>query len=181
MLIEGTAAIVGLSGSAIILRNLLSSRNPKITKLRGPNIGLITTHQMQTSQAPYFWLMRNLDFKQATTHFLALGSSGSGKTVTIKLLMKSVLPRVLVPGSDVRALVYDAKTDVLPSLRGMGVPEERLLIMNPLDKRCVAWDMAKDITNPFFMDQVAATLIPKPDEVKDHILSMLPERSLLGS
>lgn len=58
-----------------------------------------------------------------------------------------------------RALVYDAKLEVIPQLAGMGL-HAPVLILNPFDKRSVAWDMAVDITEPATAKQIASIFIP---------------------
>jgi hypothetical protein len=114
-----------------------------------------------SEDAPFLWGGRFLPFSLACKHFLTVGSTGSGKTILISLLMRSVLQRITNPDSaDARALVYDAKTDVLSILRGMGLPDEQILVLNPFDSRVTAWHMAGDITNPFQADDVAAVFIP---------------------
>lgn len=62
--------------------------------------------------------------------------------------------------ADARALVYDSKTDLLSMICGMGVPEDRLLVLNPFDARVWAWHMAADIRDPMQADDVANVLIP---------------------
>ena len=52
-----------------------------------------------------------LPTEAATTHFCVTGASGSGKTITIRLLMQSVLP-FIGTGNDRRAIIDDAKQDV---------------------------------------------------------------------
>ncbi|MGV2342203.1 MAG UNVERIFIED_CONTAM: type IV secretion system DNA-binding domain-containing protein [Planctomycetaceae bacterium] len=49
-------------------------------------------------------------------HFLAVGTTGSGKTVVMRLLMQSVLPEI-GSGNDVRAVIYDAKQDMMSILQ----------------------------------------------------------------
>ncbi len=100
-----------------------------------------------------------LPSKAATTHFMVVGAPGSGKTLTLRLLMQEVLPLVGT-GRDHRALVYDAKRDVLSLLHGMSLPC-RIVTLNPFDRRSVAWDMAADITAPATARQVATILIPE--------------------
>jgi len=102
--------------------------------------------------------MLNLPAEVATTHFLVTGATGSGKTITLRLLMQSVLPRI-GKGFDCRALVYDAKQDILSTLGGMKL-QCPVVTLNPFDKRCVAWDMARDITGPATAQQTASILIP---------------------
>ena len=106
----------------------------------------------------FFGFLR-LAEETANTHISITGVSGSGKTILIRLLMQSVLPEI-VPGSDKRAIVYDAKQDIVSHLYGMGVSCP-IKILNPFDTRSVAWDMAKDITAPATAHQIASILIPE--------------------
>lgn len=94
-------------------------------------------------------------------HFALIGAVGSGKTLAMRLLMQTVLPSIK-PKSDWRALVYDAKRDVLSLIAGMGV-DCPVVTLNPFDARSAAWDMAKDITSPATALQVATILIPEED------------------
>ncbi|MEN8717009.1 MAG: type IV secretion system DNA-binding domain-containing protein [Verrucomicrobiales bacterium] len=114
-----------------------------------------------TEGLPYLWGGRFISFSSACKHFLAVGSTGSGKTVLISLLMKEVMREIAKSGAaNARALVYDSKTDLLPIIKGMGVPEEKIVVLDPFDARVWAWDMAADITDPMQADDVASVLIP---------------------
>ena len=73
--------------------------------------------------------------------------------------MQSVLPRI-GQGFGHRALIYDAKQDVLSVLAGMRLSCP-IRTLNPLDTRSVAWDMAADITCPASAFQVASLLVPE--------------------
>ncbi len=73
-------------------------------------------------------------------------------------MMESILPRI-GSGQDSRALIYDAKRDMIPILVGQGM-EDRIVSLHPFDERGSAWDMAKDITSPAAADQAATVLIP---------------------
>ncbi len=95
---------------------------------------------------------------QATTHFAVVGATGSGKTLLTRNLMESVLPRI-GSGKDSRALIYDAKRDMLPILVGMGL-EDKVVSLHPFDQRGASWNIAKDITSPASADQTATILIP---------------------
>ena len=112
-----------------------------------------------------FWGGLWLPIEVATSHFCVVGATGSGKTLTLRLLMQSVLPRIANSG-DTRALVYDAKMDALPYLVGMGIAEERIVNLNPFDERGAAWDMAADITSPVSALQLATILIPDDRSTK---------------
>src|SRR5262249_39684298 len=56
----------------------------------------------------------------ATRHFAFIGTTGSGKTLLQRLLMQSALPKIGA-GLGHRAVVYDAKQDILSILAGMRV------------------------------------------------------------
>jgi len=99
---------------------------------------------------------------EATSHYLAVGATGSGKTSIIRLLLQSVLPR-FTPNGDNRALIYDAKQDALPLLSAM-CPHVDIIPLNPFDQRGAAWDIAADIREPRAAIEIAYTLIPDMPE-----------------
>ncbi|MBA4064551.1 MAG: hypothetical protein C0501_12735 [Isosphaera sp.] len=107
------------------------------------------------------WGACRLPSAAAVLHWLVVGTTGSGKTLTLRLLMQDAL-RLITPGSDARALVYDAKRDALPLLAGMGLscPVKTL---NPLDERGVAWAIARDCTAPATAVQLAEVFVPDQD------------------
>lgn len=108
------------------------------------------------------WGGLSLPEHRAEGHFCIVGATGSGKTTAISQMMNAVLPSI-GPGSRSRALIYDAKRDVLSTLRAIGVPDERIRILNPFDARSDSWDMAKDIKGPAATLQLASILIPKEE------------------
>lgn len=91
------------------------------------------------------WLSIHVPPEKSVNHFLAVGTTGSGKTTILRLLMQGAIPNV--GNGDCRALVYDAKQDMVAILSGM-VPMDRIVIMNPFDSRCARWDMAVDLDEP---------------------------------
>lgn len=97
-------------------------------------------------------------------HYAVMGQNGSGKTLTIRMLMRTAL----APKGELlhRALVYDPKLDFYPVLRGIGIPEARIHILNPFDQRSAAWDLTADIQSRATARQLAANLIARNE--KDH-------------
>jgi type IV secretory pathway TraG/TraD family ATPase VirD4 len=135
--------------------------------------------QLMEGESEYlYWGGLNLPLSVATTHFAVIGSTGSGKTILIRLLMQSVLPRI-GKGLDSRALVYDAKQDSMSMLKGIA-PDTEIILLNPFDRRGVAWDMAKDITSPTIAQQVATILIPEEKNISQPFFSDAARHLLSG-
>ncbi len=97
-----------------------------------------------------------LPTQELTTHMKVIGSTRSGKTNVLRLMMQGVLLR-----KDTRALIYDPKTEFPSILAGMGISEEEMLILNPFDARAYAWDMAKDLTDDRDAEALAQILVPE--------------------
>lgn len=93
-------------------------------------------------------------------HLFFLGATGSGKSVSITLLL-DVLRQIgnsgTVDGS--RAAIYDAKLDTLSTLAHLGVTAP-IIVANPFDTRSSAWRMCDDITSPASAYEMASTLFP---------------------
>lgn len=100
-----------------------------------------------------------LPSRAACSHFAIAGATGSGKTLLQRLLMQSALSRI-GQGDSHRALLYDAKQDLLPLLAGMDL-RAPIHTLHPLDRRAVAWNMAADIKTPAAALQTASLLIPE--------------------
>jgi len=90
-------------------------------------------------------------------HMMIIGAVNSGKTVLMRMLMQSTLPKIK-PGSDRRAIVYDAKKNTLPLLAGMGVTCP-IVILNPTHADSYAYDMATDVDSPVVASEVARILM----------------------
>ena len=99
----------------------------------------------------------------ATRHFLAAGTTGSGKSLIQRLLMRDALLRIQ-DGTDARALIVDAKNDSAAFLQHIGVTCP-VYSLNPFESStefpiAVAWDIAADITSPARALNLGASLIP---------------------
>ena len=95
----------------------------------------------------------------------------------MRLLMQSVLPSIRT-GSGRRALIYDAKQDVISILSGMKV-HCPVVILNPLDVRSAAWEIAVDVNSPAIALQVAHAF--NPDEQGYNAFFVKAARDLMAA
>lgn len=107
----------------------------------------------------FLWGGVQIPAQEACTHFLVSGASGSGKTLTLRLLMQSLFA-TMNTGSNRRAIIYDAKRDMLSLLSGMEM-DATVYILNPFDDRCVAWAIGRDVTTQADAQTLADLLIAK--------------------
>ena len=107
----------------------------------------------------YFGGLWLLD-KAETSGFMVVGAPGTGKTLLLRMTMKSVFDR-FSEQEDARAVVADIKGDMVSLLLGMGIDEEQLCLMNPWDRRCHEWNMALDVKGPDVALQIATNFIPE--------------------
>lgn len=98
-------------------------------------------------------------FKDAVLNFLIVGSIGSGKTIMLRLFLQTLLPHIHQGGTK-RAIVYDAKQNFLPILKGIN-PQTPVHILNPFDCRHAAWDMSRDIHSVADCIMLADALAPE--------------------
>jgi len=101
-----------------------------------------------------------LPAKAETGGTMLVGAPGTGKTLMLRMTMGSVVSH-FSDELDARAVVADIKQDMVSILLGMGVPESRLCLMNPWDRRCHEWNMAADVTGPDVSLQIATIFIPE--------------------
>jgi type IV secretory pathway TraG/TraD family ATPase VirD4 len=151
-----------------------------------------------THDRRFFWGGHHYYLKDASRHCLIMGATGSGKTLSLRLLMQSVLPYIGMSGApglpplDHRAIIYDAKQDMLSYLYGMGPdPKQnpagaaawrrRIKVLNPFDARCCAWDIAADIKTPGAAQQLATNLIPPEPESSQPFFSDAARHLLYGA
>ena len=103
-----------------------------------------------------------LPTKETAQHFLFVGTTGSGKTTIIRLLMQDALQDI-DEGTNARAMFNNPKGDMLPLIKSMA-PHVRVVAMDPFDQRGAAWDVAKDIDDSAKAVQFAHTLIGERQE-----------------
>lgn len=122
-----------------------------------------------------FWAMRDLPIRQALTHLLITGASGSGKTTVIKLFLQSIAARFR-PGwsrtkkaedeedpQSEQLILFDAKGDTVFLLHKLGLTlaNQKLFILNPYDARSAVWNLAEVMTTPAMARALATLLIPE--------------------
>lgn len=100
----------------------------------------------------------DLPAEVAIGNFIVAGAVGTGKTLMHREVMRSVLPHIQ-PGSDIRALIYDVKSDLLGQLSRMDLRSE-VVVFNPFDKRSTPWNIAADVRTRAQARHFAKALIP---------------------
>lgn len=120
-------------------------------------------NELASEEGLLVWGPFRIDPVYATEHFLVAGTTGSGKTVLINMLMKSALQH----GPPRRAVLYDSKQELAPLLDGMGL-RSRTRLLHPYDTRSCAWDMARDITGPLSARQMATILVPEESGAREN-------------
>ncbi len=162
---NGLGVFAGVLAACTQTRYRAPVAAPRSEHVRGPNL---ISHQEALTRAAqqmgpdgqgFIWGAVTLPFSCATGHFCVVGEPGSGKTKTIQLLLKYLLPTIK-PGSNRRALLYDAKRDLFSTLAGMDVACP-VRTLHPFDRRGWAWDIAADVTSPMLAIEIATILIPE--------------------
>lgn len=137
--------------------------------------------RFNAGEGSLFWGGLHLPEHCGTEHFAIVGTPGSGKTLSLHLLMKSVLPK-MARGTNRRAVIYDAKRDTCSVLAGLfkGVSDPPpIYIMNPFDLRSSPWQMNRDITEGATAYEIASILIPKTGQESQPFF-LDASRALLG-
>jgi len=111
------------------------------------------------------WGMLRIPYSETENHFLVVGTTGSGKTILLRQLMKSVLGKIK-KSADFRAFVYDNKPDFKPFARSLGL-EEYVWNLDPFDPNACVWDIAKDVTDHATAKQLAEVLVPVDKGLKE--------------
>ncbi len=153
-------------------------RGRKLLSYREAAAGAEEERKKEGEGPTLYWGWLHLPWSFGTKHFAACGSTGSGKTTLIRFLMQSVLPRI-GECPDERALIYDAKQDILSILDGMNLPG-RIVLLNPFDSRSSAWDIAADVTEPSTAQQIATILIPEEKNAAQRFFSDAARHLLAG-
>lgn len=85
-----------------------------------------------------------------TMHTFFTGTTGAGKTV----FLSHVFERIIQRGD--RAIIHDCKGDFIPRF----YRPDQDFIFNPLDARCVGWNIFNELKTPMDIDAIGISLIP---------------------
>lgn len=86
-----------------------------------------------------------------TMHTFFSGTTGAGKTV----FLSHIIERIILRGD--RTIIHDCKGDFIPRFYRPGQD----FIFNPLDARCVGWNIFNEIKTPMDIDAIGISLIPE--------------------
>lgn len=104
------------------------------------------------------------------THVLCIGTTRSGKTVTLKIYWGTLLPRFLHANQGHRAIALDLKGELLPFFRSILTCPVQL--SHPFHAEGLAWRMARDVAQrPEIALEIANCLCPENKEEKNPYFS----------
>lgn len=83
-------------------------------------------------------------------HMFIIGKPGTGKTITIRRVIEDMRAR------SNKAVVYDTKGDYLSKF----YDPKTDIIFNPLDTRCIGWNLFNEIETAMDIESVSVSLIP---------------------
>jgi hypothetical protein len=173
----GVAILSGIIGWEIASRKKIPRRRKPVptSHVRGRKLcsrdeaQLLANSLLQKEEESIPWGGIQLPMAASKTHLLATGASGSGKTITMRLVMQAGFSRIGF-GRDRRALVYDGKREWLTYLFGMRL-RCPVKIINPVDQRGVAWDISKDCCDPATAREFAVIFIPNKGETQVYFVN----------
>lgn len=119
---------------------------------------------VRTPSVPhYHWAGLPFPMDRTVGHFLAVGSSGSGKSIQFEILRMG-LCSAIPTCPDLRILEIDNKGEALARYAARGIQAK---LIDPFDARGWAWDMRRDLHSTADCRQVAACVIPERRGDKD--------------
>lgn len=123
--------------------------NQRISDLKQQ--GLPTEKEEQAlTYMPYTFAGIPFPWRLETTHIMAMGTTGTGKSTALKDLMTQIRAR------GQRGVIFDLTGSFVESF----YDPERDIILNPLDARCPHWSIFHDATNKLHLHSAAEALIP---------------------
>ena len=121
----------------------------------------IVRRMIQPGEHVVRWAGLPLPDHMCANHLLLCGGTGSGKTVMLRLLLQSLVDRV-IPGSDTRILLYDPKCEMMSLLDGMDC-QCPIDLHQAFDTRSVGMDFSNVIDSLASALQMSRILISTDD------------------
>jgi Type IV secretion-system coupling protein DNA-binding domain len=112
-----------------------------------------------SAELTFLWGMTPLPLSYTPANFFVTGGVGSGKSITLRLLLGSVLSHI-GPGLDHRVVILDVEGTAETWL-GRSNLRCPLHIFNPFDQRGTAWDIAADLDSPITARKMVDVLFPR--------------------
>ena len=146
-------------GRFLGLLSLVPRSLPKGCVMARARIERFLEKRLRDSGPHYFWGGLLIPESHLSSHSVAMGAPGSGKSLCTLMLERSAV----VPDGELiaNAIHFDPKQNGVPELVGMGVPLERLCILNPFDARSRPVDLSADYATESQARQLAELLVPK--------------------
>jgi len=107
-----------------------------------------------------------LPYSAATDHFLAVGATGSGKTITVRLLLQGI-DRYMRNNAGSHLVIYDSKGVYIPYLANIAKPALPIIDLNPFREGAFAWDISLCAEDSNAILDLATILLPEPKNAGD--------------
>ena len=112
------------------------------------------------------WGAAVVEKRNEPLHFFIIGNTGAGKSTWLEVMMAHTLVWMGIRPA-YRAIVVDAKGNILPFLEALGLTVEGdaplCIILNPLDRRAARWAIGKDVNTPGKAYETACAIIPETE------------------
>ncbi len=100
-----------------------------------------------------------IPYQYATDHFLAVGTTGSGKTITFRLLLQGI-DRYMRDNAGTHLVIYDSKGTYIPYLANFAKPVLPIIDLNPFREGAFAWDISLCAQDSVEILDLVTILIP---------------------
>ncbi len=145
-----------LEGSKLIdvlsfIKKIKRSKKPTNLQIGGFKKGNMLLQEDKTNDKEEKILRKGvvpIPIEDEIKHFLIVGAPGSGKSVLLKPVIDQIKTR------DEKMIIHDFKGDMLTKFYNPLTD----FIFNPLDERCLGWNIWNDIKNELDISSIAASL-----------------------
>ncbi len=96
-------------------------------------------------------------------HFGIVGISGSGKTLAVQALARTVIPTIQDAdprATAQRALIFDPENKFVPFMQRLA-GAQNVHVFNPFDRRSRPWDLANEIEDMASAQEMASNFVPE--------------------